>query len=499
MKPALAPVIDISRRVKYSIVSAAKAARVRRPVTFGLGPEDYPQAEWLANAFEGRWRYDHSAGQHGRWHGFSEPGIWFPDKVKRINIETATIAAEGILHAQSETLRKALLRLRMLAAISRALEALSSFPEYSTDGSDWDQEPNLLGVGNGLVDLTTGKLRPGEPDDLVTRSTGINYVPDAKCPDTLKFLNDIFADHNGDPQPELRRYILTVLGAALFGHTNPQQFWLFLGPGGAGKGTLARLVAHVLGGEEQYAVFPAPTLYTESRFPPGSDRARADLIDLKGKRLAYISEPVSPFDDLTLFNHSGGDNITARTLFSSVQLTWTPTHTIIFSANRPPAIKEVGVNMRRRLRVVPFVRTFGDKPDTELRTKLEAESEGFLALLIRYAVKYHQDPHMLDFDRAPKVVQEASKAFIEANDPLAGFVRDHVIFEQGAKTSSEKLYEAYAQWHARSGRDDELLTQVKFAQAMHDAYQHQYRKDRDKNPSKTMTYFGVGLLVKGDE
>ena len=43
------------------------------------------------------------------------------------------------------------------SAIGRALEALSAFPAYKTNGSDWDQEPHLLGCTNGIVDLRTGR------------------------------------------------------------------------------------------------------------------------------------------------------------------------------------------------------------------------------------------------------------------------------------------------------------------------------------------------------
>jgi P4 family phage/plasmid primase-like protien len=487
--------VEINLNITLDPEKVEQFASPKPPILFGTrGDGDVQQAEWLAEQFNNTWRFDHSAGHDGQWLGFRKPGIWFPDKVRLVHQKIAELASAAVPLAKTDDERKARLKLAGVAPQERALVALSSFPGVATLGDEWDQKPHLLGVANGIVDLTTGTLRDGRPEDLVTRSTGIGFDPNATCPTIDQFLVAITSDREGNPQPEMVEYLLTVFGAALFGHTRPQQFWLFIGPGGGGKGTLARLVMFTLGGEEQYAVAPSSNMYTEQRWAAGPDRPRADLIALKGKRLAYISEPKSPFDDLLLLNHAGGDNITARTLFSGIMLTWQPTHTIIFSSNTAPSIKETGVNMRRRLRVVPFVRSFAEHPDTELQGKLEAEAEGFLALLVKYAVKYHANPALLDLSNVPEVVAEASKAFIEANDPLAQFVTAHVEFLGGAKEATMRVYDTYKAWHRGSGRDDEVLSQVKFTEALMTTHQHAIDKRRDRNPSKTMTFFGLRLV-----
>src|SRR3712207_8942676 len=41
---------------------------------------------------------------------------------------------------------------------------------------------DLLGVGNGVVDLRTGTLRPMQPEDKITKRLSVSYRPEATAP-----------------------------------------------------------------------------------------------------------------------------------------------------------------------------------------------------------------------------------------------------------------------------------------------------------------------------
>ena len=56
---------------------------------------------------------------------------------------------------------------------------------------DFDQNDDVIGVGNGIVDLKTGVFRVAMRSDMLTRSCGADYVPDAECPRFLAFLEQI--------------------------------------------------------------------------------------------------------------------------------------------------------------------------------------------------------------------------------------------------------------------------------------------------------------------
>ena len=70
----------------------------------------------------------------------------------------------------------------------------------------------LLGVQNGVLDLETGELRDGQPEDGITRVSLAVYDPGARCPRFEQFLREIFAEHH-----ELPTYIQRVIGYCLTG------------------------------------------------------------------------------------------------------------------------------------------------------------------------------------------------------------------------------------------------------------------------------------------
>lgn len=74
-----------------------------------------------------------------------------------------------------------------------AMLALAKSEAYLANaGQQWDSDPWLLGVANGVVDLRTGLLRPGRQKDLITMHTGVPFEPKAQAPRWMKFLNETF-------------------------------------------------------------------------------------------------------------------------------------------------------------------------------------------------------------------------------------------------------------------------------------------------------------------
>jgi phage/plasmid-associated DNA primase len=52
--------------------------------------------------------------------------------------------------------------------ITNTLALAQSVPPLNDRGDGWDPDPMLLGAPNGVIDLTTGTLRPAAPEDRVT-------------------------------------------------------------------------------------------------------------------------------------------------------------------------------------------------------------------------------------------------------------------------------------------------------------------------------------------
>ena len=76
-------------------------------------------------------------------------------------------------------------------AAQRLLKGLHAFPHLDASADDFDKNPDLLGVSNGVVDLCTGAHRPGKPEDMITITTAAAYDKKAKCPNFREFLRSI--------------------------------------------------------------------------------------------------------------------------------------------------------------------------------------------------------------------------------------------------------------------------------------------------------------------
>lgn len=90
---------------------------------------------------------------------------------------------------------------------------------------DFDADPDKLNCPNGIVDLHTGVLTPHDPDMLMTRMAGADFVKDATHPDWTKALEAL--------PPEVVDWYQIRVGQALTGHTTSDGRVLVCQGGGA--------------------------------------------------------------------------------------------------------------------------------------------------------------------------------------------------------------------------------------------------------------------------
>ncbi len=439
---------------------------------------DFLDRPW-PKGFSDRFRFDHERDQ---WHIRPEKGsIWAPDttgevfELLRDRLMTRWLPAQT--SAASITALASLLNLPKKKSV---LESFSYRRSVALEGSEWDQDPYLVGAPNGIIDLRDGRLiAEPHPEWLISRSVAVPYDPNSDaardCPQFLNFLGQITANDT-----DKAGYLLRLFGYALFGLQTEQKFWLFTGIGQNGKGTLTRVMAHIFG---DYAMAPSAALYMRSKNgSPPSSAARADLIALHGIRLAPMSEPEGgAFNDELIKAHTGEDPIRARALYKA-EIEFRPTHTIIVATNHPPRVEDVGKSMQRRVRVVPFTEVFdGARRDLRLEDKLKTESVGILALLVRYAGLWWDEQDLAE----PASVTSASAAYIEENDLLSEFVYDRCVVSGQASVAARALYDAYSDWSARS-ENARPMTQTEFGTAIS-------RRFQKRRSAAGQHYFGLRL------
>jgi len=155
---------------------------------------DAGNGELFAHLYGERVRFDH---RRRRWLLFTDHW-WIPDadaEIERLAKEAARRRFQAA--AQIDDLKEREAEARWaIASESRmrrdaTLACAASERPIADAGQGWDSDPWLLGVGNGVIDLRTGTLRDGRPEDRITMHSPVAYDPDAPCPYWLAFLERI--------------------------------------------------------------------------------------------------------------------------------------------------------------------------------------------------------------------------------------------------------------------------------------------------------------------
>lgn len=112
--------------------------------------------------------------------------------------------------------------------------------------TDFDQHHDLLVANNCTIDLRTGKARPHDRTDYMTKITPVDYKPEESSPKArwYKFLEEIQPGHNACCVPFFQR----MAGYMLTGETREECFFVLYGAlGRNGKGTFVETITHVMG------------------------------------------------------------------------------------------------------------------------------------------------------------------------------------------------------------------------------------------------------------
>ena len=144
-----------------------------------------------------------------------------------------------------------------------------------------DTNKYLLCFDNGVVDFKEKIFREGYPEDYITKTTKINYVPYNESDETWcktseeinKFMNTLF------PIPDLNRYMWDHLASCLIGTNINQTFHVYHGSGSNGKSLLVDLMTATLG---EYKGTVPITLVTDARGKIGG--TSDEVLKLKGVR-----------------------------------------------------------------------------------------------------------------------------------------------------------------------------------------------------------------------
>jgi putative DNA primase/helicase len=406
-------------------------------------------------------------------------------------------AERSALLAKAELKRKAARREDVAAEGVQKRRVMTDFvllascrPEIAIEAGQLDRHDYFLNCMNGTVDLRDGRLYQHDPAHLITRCCAVAYDPAAASDSLQRVLM-----HVCNQDAEVVAYAQKILGHSIFGHNAHEQVYLWWGPGGSGKGTLMEAVKFALG---DYALKAEFQSFIKT---PGA-RVRDDLDRLKEARVVLASE-VDHGEEIAaavLKEMSGGDTIASRQLYGSYK-EFRPRMTLHLQANDRPRVDDRDSGIWRRLVCIPCGPTVpADRRDPLLKIHLrdpETGAKAVLAWLVAGAVATHASKHL----PMPPAVEDATRLYRQANNPIADFLRERLRLADpalapdqraGTWATSDAVHQELKVWYDLNNVPPRArMSPKRFRERMADWGIHYKRCERDQ--SNTQHYLGMTL------
>lgn len=326
------------------------------------------------------------------------------------------------------------IELRNSHVISGVESSLRNRPALSIRQQDWDPDPSLLNTPAGVVDLTSGRLRPWLPSDLMTKITKVLPADGWSGSLWLVKLEEWFGN---DPVELI--YIQTLLGYFLTGETRHACLPLWIGPGGDGKSVIANTLRYIFG---DYAKTSTDTAFVDTRHSQHSE----ELAWLNGARLVLVNEINGslPWNDSRIKAVTGGEHIAASYKGGHV-FEYRPSFKLLITGNEAPRLRSVGPEFKRRFHVYNFTRGVAS-PDAELSEKLRAEGGAILAWMIEGAIRYYKE----GLQRSP-LVEAANAEYFEANDLIQQWLNECCQIGEECRVEGSVAYGNFVDWCTDQG------------------------------------------------
>ena len=399
---------------------------------------DAGNAELLVALYGEALRYDH---REGVWYVWVAPH-WQRDD--RGMVQRLAVAAARWREGQLDGLDADQLGRRARAAqaawalrsensgrVGAALRVAATERALALRGDEWDRDPWLLGVSNGVVDLRTGELRATVPGDLTRLHSKVAYDPEAECPRWQQFLEEVFGGNE-----EMAGFVARAVGYTLTGVRDEDVWFLLQGNGCNGKRTFVRTLREVLGG---YALDVAFRRVLRGWW--GLGQGVVGL--LEGRRLVtVVGAPEGRIVSAPALDALGRDREHWLRTGGRRAVSVHPVAKLWMAVDGHARLGDSGGGVLGRCRVIPFEQAFeGDRADRGLAEQLRGEAAGILRWAVEGCRAWQEQGLGV-----PSSVSEATGAWCEDEDPYGSFLATVSAREPGRFVTTDEMYEAYDLW-----------------------------------------------------
>ncbi|HHD2594769.1 DNA primase family protein [Clostridium perfringens] len=312
----------------------------------------------------------------------------------------------------------------------------------SKDFDDFNRNPYLVNVRNGLLDIRDMSFKEHTPSYLSTVQLNVEYNPHANCPQFEKFLNEVL-------DCRLIPLVQEILGYLLTTNTSAQKSFVLLGPARTGKSTLLWVVEYLLLGKKNVSNIPWQEI--------GDKFKTAELL---GKLANVFSDlPSKSIDDTGIFKVVTGEDYLMAEKKNKNPFKFRPFARLVFSCNElPKNYVDRTEGFYRRLIIVPFNRQIDkNKIDKALKYKFQREKEGIFNWALEGLKRLYEN----NFEFSENELTDGvKKEYKRENNNVISFVEECCEIDSLFSCSRIEIYEAYKEFCVEAGL--KALSQIKF-------------------------------------
>lgn len=391
---------------------------------------------------------------------------WKPDKedlgMQEIAKKLPPIIATEVAHYDDQEKKNEVVKwanqAKSNSRLRAAVDSANSDERIVTPIEVWDDQPYMIGVSNGVVDLRTGELLKGRPDLHITKKTSVGYTQGLT---NIRWQQ--FIDYATGGDKELQEWLQKAAGYTLSGFNNQDALFLVYGPPGSGKNTFVEAIVKALD-TKQYS-WPLDS----GILAQGEGTSNTDLYhwaQLRGKRMVWVDElpDGERIKENAVKKLTGSSEISARSpgeepfTFESQAKLWITTN------HRPQITDEA---MWRRIKPIPWLNV-PETPDPDLKAYLfdkEGALPAVLAWCVEGAIKYLGSSEKEPLKEC-SAVRQAAEVYRKNEDRIGMFLEEETRQVEGSSMSIKQLHTVYRMWS--EDRGERAMSQIAFHKKLSD-------------------------------
>ena len=473
-----------------------------------------------ATLFRGRFLYKKDTGTWFEWNGncwqqdimnrslaaVEEVALLYLGEYKKTSVEIAEAAAKDadgdgdLIKKLKGRQAKLLKRAEQLRSAGKRRAACLEFAHTLPDnplaikGEEFDKHPWLFPCKNGVIDLRTGRLRPGVPGDYLSMASPVEFLGiDTPAPLWEKSLPEIF---NG--KLDMVAYLQRLFGYCITGIVNEKVFPILYGrTGWNGRSLIIETINYVMGA---MAGSIASEMLLSQKFTKSSSGPSPDIMSLKGIRLSFASE----IDDNQRFSAAkikkltGKNELVGRHPNDKYEVRFPPTQKILIETNLQPSAPANDKSFWERMHLIPFEVSFVNRDPLaaherrailDLDDQILKEAPGVLAWLVRGCLLWQQQGL-----QPPLEVIEAAKKYQKNEDQLGDFIEACCVLNPGAQVQARVIYQRYVEWYKENmdHREGKEPTNTTFGKQLGQIFDKRHSNGR-------VVYTGIDIIPTDKE